>query len=64
MKNVFVVLKKGWEWSEIVGVYENVLQAKSVAKQLEKGKMTSGNALDKYSHYVVEKHSVLLKENL
>ena len=64
MKNVFIVLKKGWEWSEIVGVYENYSQAKHDAKQFEKGKMTSGNTLDKYSHYVVEKHSVLLKENL
>lgn len=63
MKHVFVVLKKGWEWSEIVGIYENNSQAKYAAKQFEKGKMTSGNTLDKYSHYVVEKHSVLLKEN-
>ena len=59
MKNVFIVLKKGWEWSEIVGVYENDLQAKHAAKQLEKGKMTSGNTLDKHSNFVVEKHSVL-----
>ena len=59
MKNVFIVLKKGWEWSEIVGVYENGLQAKHAVKQFEKSKMTSGNTLDKHSHYVVEKHLVL-----
>ena len=59
MKNVFIALKKGWERSEIVGVYESDLQAKQAAKQLEKGKMTSGNTLDKHSNFVVEKHSVL-----
>ena len=58
MKNVFVVLKKGWEWSEIIGIYENYLQAKHKAKECEKVKYTSGNTLDKHSHFIVEKHEI------
>lgn len=59
MKAVFVVLKKGWEWSEIVGVYENDLQADHKAKELEEGKHQSGGTLDKHSTFTVEKHEIL-----